>query len=242
MAFEGIDGAGKTTQLNLIAKKLEESGEEVVVSKEPTEGKWGQKIKKSAERGRLPLDEELEAFVEDRKEHIKNVINPNLDAGRVVILDRYFYSTVSYQGSRGADYKKVEKHMKQFAPIPDMVFLLDLSPVESLERISKLRKEIPNQFEKLETLKSVRKVFNSIEKQDDEIWKLDGSLPIKTIHSTVISLLLENALKDKRCKKRYGCDNYYHCGERLIQNCRWIELYEYLSPHAMSDQNTALLI
>jgi len=88
LAFEGVDGAGKTTQVKLLEEALKNAGENVVVSKEPTEGVWGQKIRKSASTGRLPLDEELEAFIEDRKEHIKKLIAPSIEQGKIVILDR----------------------------------------------------------------------------------------------------------------------------------------------------------
>lgn len=229
IAFEGVDGAGKTTQVNLLKNALTEAGEEVVVSKEPTDGVWGQKIRKSASSGRLPLEEELEAFVEDRKEHIKKVIEPNLKKGKIVILDRYFYSTVSYQGSRGADFNEVEAQMKSFAPIPDMVFLLDINPEISLKRISEQRNEIPNQFEKLETLNSVRKVFNTIEKDDEEIWKLDGTKTIEIIHSDIIHLLLENVFKEKRCAKEYGCHDFINCTYRITGNCNWFKLQNKLT-------------
>lgn len=229
IAFEGVDGAGKTTQVQLLANALREAGEEVVVSKEPTDGIWGQKIRLSASTGRLPLEEELEAFVEDRKEHIKNLIEPNLKEGKIVILDRYFYSTVSYQGSRGADFQKVEAQMKSFAPIPDMVFLLDINPEISLKRISEQRKETPNQFEKLDTLNSVRKVFNIIEKDDEEIWKLDGTKTIDTIHSDIVHLLLENVFKEKRCAKKYGCHDFINCTYRITGNCNWFKLQNKLT-------------
>lgn len=229
IAFEGVDGAGKTTQVNLLEEALKKAGENVVVSKEPTEGVWGQKIRKSATTGRLPLEEELEAFIEDRKEHIENLIDPNLQKDKIVILDRYFYSTVSYQGSRGADFHKVEAEMKSFAPIPDMVFLLDIDPKISLKRISDLRQEIPNQFEKLDTLNAVREVFNTIEKDDDEIWKIDGTRSIEDIHSDIIHLLLENALKDKRCAKDYGCHDFINCTYRITDNCDWFRLHKNLA-------------
>src|SRR5690625_7420994 len=101
LAFEGVDGAGKTTQVKLLEEALKNAGENVVVSKEPTEGAWGQKIRKSASSGRLPLHEELEAFIEDRTEHIKKLIEPRLEQGKRDVLDRWFYRTVSCQVSRG---------------------------------------------------------------------------------------------------------------------------------------------
>lgn len=76
IAFEGIDGAGKTTQAQMLKDVLERAGEQVVLSKEPTNGKYGQILRESARNGRLPADEELEAFVNDRKEHLVTLVRP----------------------------------------------------------------------------------------------------------------------------------------------------------------------
>src|SRR4051794_35061604 len=116
IVVDGIDGAGKTTQVQLIGDALEAAGEVVVRSKEPTNGPWGQKLRASAANGRLPLDAELRAFVEDRKEHVASVIRPAMDDGKIVIVDRYFYSTIAYQGSRGADACSVEGDMRSLFP------------------------------------------------------------------------------------------------------------------------------
>ena len=76
--MEGIDGAGKTTQVALLAASLRELGKDVVTSKEPTNGPWGRKIRQSAISGRMNLEDELKAFVEDRKEHLRDLIEPRL--------------------------------------------------------------------------------------------------------------------------------------------------------------------
>jgi dTMP kinase len=103
LAVDGIDGAGKTTQVKLLADALRAAGENVLASKEPTDGQWGRRLRQSAQNGRLSLEDELHAFIEDRKEHVATTILPALAAGSVVLLDRYFYSTIAYQGARGAD-------------------------------------------------------------------------------------------------------------------------------------------
>src|SRR5688572_19594551 len=82
VAVEGIDGAGKTTQVRMLEERLRLAGMDVVASKEPTDGKWGRKVRQSATTGRLPLEEETEAFVEDRKEHVANLVVPSLEAGK----------------------------------------------------------------------------------------------------------------------------------------------------------------
>lgn len=195
LAVEGIDGAGKTTQVRLLARRLQAAGLETIVSKEPTDGYWGRKIRRSAVEGRLPLDEELRTFIYDRTEHLEVVIRPALDAGKIVILDRYFYSTIAYQGSRGADVRALQQEMESIFPIPDTVFLLDLNPVVALSRIRNSRKEVPNEFERADALERVRNVFNSLE---GPIIRIDAGLSIDEIHRMVLRDVVYGPLKIKR--------------------------------------------
>jgi dTMP kinase len=192
IAVEGIDGAGKTTQVRLLAQALERLGERVITSKEPTDGPWGRKIRESAAKGRLSLDEELQAFVNDRIEHVRTVIQPALEAGETVILDRYFYSTIAYQGSRGGDIRELKARMEQIAPIPDVVFLLDLPPVEAVRLISESRNDRLDEFEKIETLTRVREAYNAI--QEPRIARIDGGRPVEEVHQAVIAELSRRAV------------------------------------------------
>lgn len=192
IAVEGIDGAGKTTQVRLLAQALERLGERVVTSKEPTDGPWGRKLRESAATGRLSPDEELQAFVNDRIEHVRTLIQPALEAGETVILDRYFYSTISYQGSRGGDIAELKARMEQIAPVPDLVFLLDLPPAEGIRRISESRNERPNEFEKIETLTRVREAFNSI--PEPRLVRIDGGQTVEEVHEAVVAELSRRAV------------------------------------------------
>lgn len=97
IAIEGIDGAGKTTLARRLTTTLEAAGARVVLSKEPTNGPWGTKLRQSAATGRLSADEEAELLIRDRHEHVDTLIAPALARGDIVILDRYFPSMVAYQ-------------------------------------------------------------------------------------------------------------------------------------------------
>jgi dTMP kinase len=132
-------------------------------SREPTQGVWGKKLRESARSGRLTLEEEMELFVRDRREHVEQLIEPALIRGEVVLLDRYYFSTAAYQGARGADPEAILATNEAFAPEPDLVFLLDCAPERTLQRI-RARGDEPDAFEKLENLNRVREIFLSIKK------------------------------------------------------------------------------
>ena len=86
VAVEGIDGSGKTTQVERLARYCDEKRLTYILSKEPTSGKYGQLIRNSASRGRLSAEEEIDLFLKDRREHVDQVIQPALDQEKVVIL------------------------------------------------------------------------------------------------------------------------------------------------------------
>jgi dTMP kinase len=222
VAVEGIDGAGKTTQVNMLREALTLCGEIPVVSKEPTDGPLGRKIRESAVTGRMPVEEELAAFIEDRSEHIREKVGPALADGRVVILDRYFYSSIAYQGCRGADVLRIEAEMTRRFPVPDAVFILDIDPALSIFRIHHHRKDTPNEFEQFEGLRKSREIFRQL--SGLHIHLIDGSMSRHAVHAQIINRFVDGALKSKRCAKVYGCDNVLDCGFRLSGSCEWYRL------------------
>jgi len=163
IAIEGIDGSGKTTQAHFVQEHLQARKLPVIRTKEPTTGHWGQILRDSALTGRLSLDEEVDAFINDRKEHVEKVINPSLDAGHIVLVDRYYFSSMAYQGSRGMEPEEIMRRNELFAPEPDLLVVLDIDPKIGLKRI-KTRGDRANHFEKTGTLRKAREIFNSIRK------------------------------------------------------------------------------
>lgn len=159
--MEGIDGAGKSTLLPALAEFCRAQGYDCLTSREPTDGPWGRKLRESAVTGRLTLPEELELFLQDRREHVDGAIAPALAAGRIVLLDRYYFSTAAYQGARGADPAAIIAENERFAPPPDLVLLLDLDPRAGLGRV-KVRGDAPNEFEREGELQRVRDIFRSL--------------------------------------------------------------------------------
>ena len=184
--FEGIDGTGKSTQVRLLAEALEKQGEVVITSREPTDGPFGQKLRASMTEGRLSPEEELALFHDDRKDHIEHLILPSLAAGKVVILDRYYFSTMAYQGARGFDPQKIREENESFAPVPDHVFLLELPVEVALQRIGG-RDGSGNTFEQEENLKACDAIFKEID--EPFVHRVNAHQPPEAIHHDILAHL-----------------------------------------------------
>ena len=161
IVIEGIDGTGKSTQAKLLGDWFASQGREVVLSREPTAGPWGKKVRESAATGRLSPEDELQYFLNDRRQHVDELIAPALAAGKVVILDRYYFSTMAYQGARGFDPAEIRRKNEAFAPVPDLLLIMDLDVDTALGRIG-ARGDTANEFEKRENLERCREIFLSL--------------------------------------------------------------------------------
>ncbi len=161
VAIEGIDGAGKTTIASSLAIMCERRHIPHVLSKEPTAGFYGQKLRDSAVTGRMSLEDELDLFIKDRNDHVETRIGPALKAGKAVILDRYYFSTAAYQGAWGVSPEHIIAVNEAFAPRPTLLLILDLPAREGLSRI-RARGDKPNMFEREEMLDKSREIFLSM--------------------------------------------------------------------------------
>lgn len=161
IVFEGIDGSGKSTQAEILLERLQEEDFDAVYFREPSKGKWGRKIKKKAlHSDSLSPEEELDLFQKDRRENVEKNLKPALKKKRVVILDRYYYSTIAYQGAKGIDEKMIRRMNEEFVVEPDLVFIFDIDPQKGLERIEN-RKKKDKLFEREDYLVKVREIFRS---------------------------------------------------------------------------------
>jgi dTMP kinase len=185
IAFEGIDGTGKTTQIELLAEALRQRGLGVVTTREPTDGQYGRKIRQLYKnRKSVTPEEELALFLDDRREHVAQVIGPALVSGQVVLTDRYYYSTAAYQGAAGHDPQKIIAANELFAPVPDMVIMLEAPVSLGVHRVQKLRGETLNDFEQEETLARVAKIFASL--NSPNIRRIDGTGAAGAVHELIM--------------------------------------------------------
>jgi len=159
--LEGIDGCGKSTQTKLLQKKLEELGENTVILKEPTNGPHGQKLWDVLHGKRKATNEEiLEFFILDRKQHVNEKVQPALDDSTIVLMDRYYYSSMAYQVAGGLDVEDI-RNKHNFAPDPDIVLIFDLPVSTALERVRGHSEA--DEFEKEEHLEKVREAYLNLE-------------------------------------------------------------------------------
>ncbi len=187
IVIEGIDGTGKSTQATRLAEWFREQGREVVPSREPTDGPWGKKLRESAATGRLSPEDELDYFLNDRRQHVAEVIEPSLAAGKVIILDRYYFSTMAYQGARGFDPVEIRRRNEEFAPVPDLLLIMDLDVDAALARIG-ARGDNANEFEKRENLERCREIFLSL-RDEPFVRVIDTNGTLDEVAARILSVL-----------------------------------------------------
>lgn len=193
ITFEGGEGTGKTTQINILKKYLENQGLEVIITREP-----GGVI--SAENIRAVIfDNEIDPITETmlyaaaRREHYIKKIKPALDAGKIVICDRFIDSSIVYQGIvRGVGVDLVE-NINKYAinnVEPNLTIFFDLDPETGLKRVS-LRNEQMNRFDKesLDFHLKVRKGYNLLSKTRNRFVLIDASKSIEDVTKQIINIM-----------------------------------------------------
>jgi dTMP kinase len=170
ICIEGLDGCGKTTQAKLLVRRLRRSCDAIYTA-EPSSGKIGSFIKKHWLHGDKRGSGVVEAllFAADRFEHVENTVLPALKKGRIVVSDRYVYSSLAYQGATGLVLEWIER-INEHAVRPDLAIFIDVKPETVVQRL-KPRKSV---MENLETQRKVREVYvKFVEK--GELIRVDGN-------------------------------------------------------------------
>jgi dTMP kinase len=170
ICIEGLDGCGKTTQAKLLAKKLRKSYNAIYTA-EPSRGKIGTYIRECCLYGEKRLSTVVEAllFAADRVEHVENEVLPALREGKLVISDRYVYSSLAYQGAAGLSLEWIEK-VNVYALKPDLAVFLDVEPKTVMNRLKSKRSVMEN----METQQRVRDIYLKFVSKG-ELVRLDGN-------------------------------------------------------------------
>ena len=187
IVFEGIDGSGKTTLSKELYKFFVRKGIKAVWTKEP----YSEEIRNLILKGNLNPWAETFLFLGDRNLHVRELVKPSLKEGFTVISDRYYLSTLAYQGyGRGLDVEKLKKlNDKSVEGLkPDLVFLLDLEVEKALERLKKSRKNLDS-FEDFEFLNRVRRGFLELSELESNIFVLDANKNIYTLLGEILKIL-----------------------------------------------------
>ncbi|MDX1813311.1 MAG: dTMP kinase [Candidatus Bathyarchaeia archaeon] len=187
ICIEGLDGCGKTTQAKLLAKKLGKS-RNALYTAEPSRGKIGTYIRNRCLYGEKRLSTVVEAllFAADRIEHLENEVLPALREGRLVISDRYVYSSLAYQGAAGLSLKWI-KIVNKHALKPDLAVFIDVDPKTVMYRLKRKRSVMEN----METQQRVRDVYLKFVAKG-ELVRLDGNRAKKEVAETLSALVLKS--------------------------------------------------
>ena len=195
IVFEGIDGGGKTTQAKMLMKGLHKKGYDAVYFREPSGSRWGMEIRqKAAVNDSISPEDELDLFLKDRRENVEKNLKPTLRENKIVILDRYYFSTIAYQGAKGISQQRIRKMNEEFAVLPDLVIILDIGPSQGLGRIEGREKK-DLLFEREDYLLKVREIFNSF--REDNIVHIKANRPLNQIAAEIEQITLDYLIKQK---------------------------------------------
>lgn len=193
ITFEGVDGCGKTTQINLLKEYFEKQGRTVILTREPGAKGLGIKLREILLNydGEVSPNCESFLFLADRAQHIDTIIKPAVERGEIVLCDRHTDSTVAYQGyGRGLDLDRINmlNDIATSGMKPDLTFIFDIDTDTSMSRVGKEKDRMESAG--IEFFKRVREGYLAIAKNEPKRVKLiDGSKTIDDIHNQVIDII-----------------------------------------------------
>jgi dTMP kinase len=187
ICIEGIDASGKTTQARRLVRNLRRKGIDAVYTTEPSSGKVGRLIRRYVldRKRRVPIGVEALLFAADRVEHMETEIKPALESGKVVVCDRYVYSTLAYQGAAGLDLKWIEL-INRFALAPDLALFLDVPPEIVVKRLKRKR----SVMETPQNQQRVREVYMRMVKEG-RLVLVDGNKPVGDVSRDILKVVFD---------------------------------------------------
>lgn len=193
ITFEGADGCGKTTQMELLAEYLKNNGKDILLTREPGGKGLGEKVREILLNYNGPVSDRCESFLflADRAQNIDTIVNPAVSQGKIVLCDRHIDSTVAYQGyGRGLDIERINKlnDIATNGKKPDLTFVFDIDVETSMKRVGKEKDRMESAG--IDFHNRVRKGYLELAKQEPQRIKvLDATKSIEKIHNDVIEIL-----------------------------------------------------
>ncbi|MDD5145880.1 MAG: dTMP kinase [Candidatus Pacebacteria bacterium] len=187
--IEGLDGSGQSTQANLLKEFFNKKGFQTVLTKEPTiDSEAGKQIRQILdEKERISPTDLQKLFANDRKAHLENLILPALAEGKIVISDRYFFSSFAYGASDGIDLDWLIKTNDEFL-LPDLTFILKVSPEICIQRIEH-RGIGKTLFEKREKLAKVWETYKILPNRFENVYMVDGEKTKEEVFSQIENIV-----------------------------------------------------
>ncbi len=187
IVFDGVDGSGKGAMIKKLEEYLKDKGKKVVITKEPTEGKYGRDVRKILKKDSDPIknaEKCLDLYIKDRQEHVKEI--NKLLKDNMVVCDRYYYSTIAFQHAQGIQLNKLIELNEDFIK-PHIAFILDLPPEIAIERIEKdMTREGKEKFEQINFMKELRTNFLNLKDQlPDNVIIIDASKTKEEVFSQI---------------------------------------------------------
>ena len=187
ICIEGLDGSGKTTHAYRLVRNLQKKGFDAVYTTEPSRGELGKFIRTSILQGKKRVPRVVEAllFAVDRVEHLEKMVKPALKEGKIVISDRYVYSSLAYQGAAGLDLEWIEEINRMALP-PDLALYIDVPPEVVVKRIRR-KKSV---MERLETQRKVKDVYMKYVK-NGKLVPVDGDKRKGEVTQNILMVILD---------------------------------------------------
>ncbi len=190
ICIEGIDASGKSTQARWLVRNLRRRGYDAIYTTEPSKSEVGSFIRRFVlqRMRRVPAVVEALLFAVDRVDHVESEIEPALESGKIVVSDRYVYSSLAYQGAAGLDIGWIDQ-INRMALQPDLAIYIDVTPEIVIKRMRRKR----SVMETLENQRRVREVYMKLVREG-RLVLIGGNRPPKEVAQNILTLVL-NRLK-----------------------------------------------
>jgi len=187
ICVEGLDASGKTTHAHKLVRSLLERGYEALYTTEPSSGQIGKFVRTYIlqRQKRIPTTIEALLFAVDRADHVERTIRPAIKEGKIVVSDRYVYSSLAYQGAMGLNLDWIEE-INRFAISPDLAIYIDIPPEVVIKRLRRKKSVMEN----LQTQRKVRKVYMRLVK-DERLVLIDADRAKHEVAKDVLSTVLD---------------------------------------------------